>query len=191
MCLNQRMYLAALAAGLFSSAARGETPTIGGPVSVSAPTAQGPCDFHSHLGSANAAMVDDVRKLVQLTDAARIQGSIIEQVRARFPGQSEEYWVEFGTLELVQCGLEERLIIAYMGHFTHEDVLALLTFFTSPTGRKLVAGQEALDLSVYEKANEWGLLLVQQVEASVAAANPEAAAPSKPKGWAERAGREH
>ena len=99
----------------------------------------------------------DIRRLMEMNGAtslgvqfANILAEVVlDAVKRRNPGISDRAVAivkDVVSKEVAEemsgpDNIQEQLVDAYAKHFTHDDITALLAFYSTPVGRKLVAAQ--------------------------------------------------
>ena len=116
--------------------------------------------------SADAAKLKEIRKLLQLTGAAKLGRQIMEQMLANFkqsfPKVPEKFWTDFMKKAKTE-DLFEQIVPVYDKHLSLADIKGLITFYTSPVGKKFVAVQPQLVAESMEVGRSWGQKLATQV----------------------------
>ncbi|HWP83987.1 MAG TPA: DUF2059 domain-containing protein [Terriglobia bacterium] len=112
--------------------------------------------------ASDAASREDVRKLMevmqvrsqmqhmidQMSQQARTVGR--EQVRSRYPNFPEETLAKLEALqeqmykEMPIDGMLEDIVPVYQRHFSKADVNAMIAFYSTPTGKKLLQAMPSL-----------------------------------------------
>ena len=108
----------------------------------------------------------DIRKLMELTGSKDIGMQVIEQMigmfKQSYPHVPGEFWDEF--LDAVDPDELVNLVIPiYERHLTHEDVQILIEFYSTPTGRKLIAAQPKIVEESMLAGQTWGTQLGEEV----------------------------
>ena len=82
-----------------------------------------------------------IRKLMEMIGAtdlgAQVSQQLLSQMRLDFPQVPESLWAEFAE-SLDPAELTELAIAIYDQHFTMEELQALIDFYTTPIGQKVV-----------------------------------------------------
>ncbi len=126
-----------------------------------------------------AAQVQLARQIVDASGAARafdpILPSIVQQTYAQLVQQNPD--LQKSLLEVAQAlGPEflkrqpevvEIMIQSYASHFTEAELKELVTFYSSPTGKKLVTELPLVLEESFAKAREWGNKIQEQVTARI------------------------
>jgi uncharacterized protein len=108
---------------------------------------------------AQTAKIADIERLMTATGARQIGEQILGQMldifRKGHPEVPAEMWSElqkaFGEEDLMK-----ELVGVYDKHLTHDDIKALLAFFESPAGRKLIKVQPLIMQDSMAIGQAWG-----------------------------------
>ena len=124
-------------------------------------------------------LAGDIRTLLTLTGAGdlALQNMVVmlDQMKAVRPDIPDEFWVAFRA-ELRGEDLVEVLVPVYASHFSREEVRAMIAFYRTPVGQKLIAETPALTADAMAVGQEWGRALAIGVVQKMQAAMP----PSEP-----------
>ncbi len=119
----------------------------------------------------------DIERLLAMTEAAAITqqmsqlmgAQLANVVRANNPAIPQQ--VLDALPEAVQSVLEEhtpsllsQIADIYDQHFTHDDIRALIAFYTSDIGRKLIEAQPAIAQQSALAGQAWGMSLGPQIQ---------------------------
>ncbi len=100
-----------------------------------------------------------IRKLVAVTGAAemgkQVMDTLFEQVKPLYPDVPAEVWTEFGGM-FTANELTELVVPIYDKHFEIAELEALLAFYQSPTGQKLLSKMPAVMQESVGIGNAWG-----------------------------------
>lgn len=108
----------------------------------------------------------DARKLLELSGAQQMGKQMISQMlgmmRQNATDVPEDFW---RTIEkkLDFSALLDELAGLYARHLSHDDVTQLITFFSSPVGRRFVAVQPRVMQDSVAISQKWGQQFMQQV----------------------------
>jgi hypothetical protein len=108
----------------------------------------------------------DILKLLEALDtralAVKIFDMMIPQIAQLVPDVPQNVWDMFR--EKIDADDFIKLCIAiYDKHFSHEEILALIEFYESPLGRRLVEETPGITQDSMTAGQEWGLRLGQQI----------------------------
>ncbi len=105
------------------------------------------------------ASEERVRHLMELTGAEQMGFETIDAMIARFSDTfsdvEPDFWTEFRS-EIKPGDLVTLLVPGYQRHYSSEDIEALITFLSSPLGRKFVEKQSAVIADSMEVGEKWG-----------------------------------
>jgi len=127
----------------------------------------------------NAVQVQLAREIIEASGAARafepIIPTIVQQTYAQLVQQNPD--LQKSLLEVAQAmGPEflkrqpevvEIMTQTYASHFTEAELKDLVTFYRSPTGKKLVTELPQVLEESFAKAREWGNKIQEQVTARI------------------------
>ena len=120
-------------------------------------------------------LAGDIRTLLQLTGAGdlALQNMVVvlDQMKAVRPDIPDEFWVAFRA-EMRGEELVEVLVPVYASHFSREEVRAMIAFYRTPVGQKLIAETPALTADAMAVGQEWGRELATRVVQKMQAASP-------------------
>lgn len=117
---------------------------------------------------AETAKRDSIRHLLKITGsdeiAARTIASYLPHLKKITPKASEEFWRR--TLREIDVEeIENKLIPVYQKYFTEEEISALIVFFESPEGEKLVKTMPLISEESRNIGNTWGKEIAQKIVA--------------------------
>ncbi|MDR1626179.1 MAG: DUF2059 domain-containing protein [Spirochaetia bacterium] len=94
--------------------------------------------------------------------AVQIFDMVIPQIAQLAPNVPQNVWDMFR--EKIDADDFAKLCIAiYDRHFSHEEILALIEFYESPLGRRLVEETPGITQDSMAAGQEWGMRLGQQI----------------------------
>jgi hypothetical protein len=100
-----------------------------------------------------------IRKLIEVTGAAQmgkqVMDTLFQQVKPLYPSVPGELWDELASL-FTPGEMVELVVPIYDKHFDQEELEALLAFYESPTGRKLLSKMPAVMQESVGVGNAWG-----------------------------------
>ncbi len=106
------------------------------------------------VAGAEPATLESVRALLALAGPAAGSESserAIAQMRQRLPAVPEERWRQVAA-ELAKVDLTETLVPIYQKHLSQSDVEALLAFYATPAGKRVLAALPAIERDVLSAA---------------------------------------
>ncbi len=111
-----------------------------------------------------------VRQLLDLTGGGELGvqalDGILSQMRAALPQVPAVFWEEFRA----QVSADELLALVvpiYSKHLTQADAEALVTFWSSPLGRRFAAKQPQIFQESMQAGQQWGMELAQKAMAKL------------------------
>jgi hypothetical protein len=115
------------------------------------------------FGRASAADTDvkrsEIRKLIELTGAAKVSASALKQIiapmRQAFPQVPEGFWNEFLS-EVRADELVDLIVPIYDKYYTRDDIQELTRFYQSPVGQKTVKVLPQLSAEAIDAGQTWG-----------------------------------
>lgn len=129
----------------------------------------------------------DIRKLLAVTGAGALGQQVMDQMftalKPMAPALPPEFWDDVKK-EMNADELVELVVPIYARHLTHEDVIALVAFYETPVGKKMIAVQPALVAESMQVGQAWGVKvgakLVEKIQAQGGQSTPPAAQPAPP-----------
>ncbi len=122
------------------------------------------------------AFEKDIRTLLAVTGAAAMGEQAMDQMIASLapmaPNLPQAFWDDVRK-EFNGEGLIELVVPIYARHLTRDDVKALITFYESPVGKKLVAAQPAIVAESMAAGQIWGQDVGMRVAAKMQAQAPQ------------------
>ncbi len=108
----------------------------------------------------------DIRRLMELTTTSQLASQITQQMmesfKAAFTKVPDATWSELKK-ELTPEDLLAKIAAVYDRHFTHDDIKALITFYETPLGRKLLKELPAVTQESLEVGQTWGRTMGQRM----------------------------
>lgn len=112
----------------------------------------------------------DIRALLNLTKSGELAVQMMQEMlntyRQGLPQVPDEFWLGFAAKVKTE-DLVDMLVPIYDRHLTHDEVISLIEFFQSPTGKKLVSIQPSVMKESMQAGQEWGEKIGQQVTAEL------------------------
>lgn len=109
---------------------------------------------------------DLIKHFIQLSGQGEIGQQVLQQLVENFkqamPKVPAEFWDTF-VKELSADELTALIIPIYDAHFTEDDILALIAFYNSPVGKKMIAEQPAITRESIEVGQRWGAATAQRI----------------------------
>ena len=114
---------------------------------------------------AETADRESIEELMRLTGADNLGEQMMEQIiplmRKAIPDAPDAFWDEFRA-EADVNDLMNSIIPIYQKHLTKADVAALVSFYKSPIGQKMIALQPVLMRESVQVGNAWGQAAAQR-----------------------------
>ena len=108
----------------------------------------------------------DIRILLELTGAAAIAKQTVAQMvpslRTLAPDAPDSFWTEFID-EMKGTELIERIIPVYDRHLSHADVKALIAFYRTPAGKRLIQAMPLITSESMKAGQAWGAEIGRRV----------------------------
>jgi hypothetical protein len=107
-----------------------------------------------------------VRLLLELTGAGNLGTQMIDGMIANFresmPGVPDEFWTTFRA-KIKASDMVEMVIPIYEKHLTPADIDAIIAFYSSPAGKRLVEKQPLILADTMKVGQAWGAKLADEV----------------------------
>ncbi len=114
---------------------------------------------------AESAKIKDIRKLMALTGAADLGMQVMDQMMVAFernmPKVPKAFWAEFRKEIDVQV-LVDLVVPVYDKHLNHEDIKALLVFYESSAGKKLIRVLPQITKESMASGEAWGRQIAER-----------------------------
>ncbi len=108
----------------------------------------------------------DIRKLIAATGEVALARQAMAQMRVSLqqlvPETPDSFWDEFMD-EVKDEELIALLVPIYDRHLSHEDVKALLAFYTSPAGRRVIKALPSIAAESMKAGETWGQQIAMRV----------------------------
>lgn len=112
----------------------------------------------------------DIRTLLTLTQAGEMAAAMMQEMlnsyRQSMPKVPDEFWLRFAK-KVKTDDLVEMLVPIYDRHLSHEEITALIQFFQSPVGKKLVSVQPEIMKESMQAGQAWGEKIGNEVVADL------------------------
>lgn len=106
------------------------------------------------------------RLLLEKSGAGKLSLQIVEQMFSSFkkmlPNVPEEAWDEI-MKEISAKDFIDMTVPIYVKHFTVAEMKAIIAFYETPAGAKMIAVMPEITRESYEVGNRWGKQLSQRV----------------------------
>jgi hypothetical protein len=118
-------------------------------------------------GASTEAKRQDIRKLMELTGAAKIGQQMAAQMIPMFkqsnPQVPQKFWdnvmKEFDAKSMIDL-----VVPIYDKHLTHDDVKGLIAFYQSPLGRKMTSVMPQIAQESMQVGQQWGMQVAQRIQ---------------------------
>ncbi|MCA9403639.1 MAG: DUF2059 domain-containing protein [Candidatus Omnitrophica bacterium] len=115
---------------------------------------------------AQDASPEEVIELMEISGMGglgeELVNELMPELKAMLPDAPPRFWQEvrnnINTAELI-----EKIIPIYQKLLTSADIQAILKFYDTPVGRKLLSVQGQVSAESYYLGQEWGQFIVEQV----------------------------
>ena len=118
------------------------------------------------------AKTKDIYKLMKLTGAADLGMQVMDQMMDAFsrnmPKVPANFWVEFRK-EVDPKHLVDMVVPIYDKHLTHADIKALIQFYQSPVGKKLIKVLPQITQESMAAGEVWGRQVAERAVAKLKA----------------------
>lgn len=108
-----------------------------------------------------------IRKLLRVTGAAQlgsqVASSVVAQMKPAFRGVPEKLWRQLEQELGDMSAFSEQMIPIYARHYTLEDLRALVAFYESPLGQRVVRATPAITQESMALGQRWGQLQAQKI----------------------------
>ncbi len=112
----------------------------------------------THAGF-NSEKREDIKRLLVLTDSGKMSVEVMKRVVFSYqqtaPEVPENFWERIGE-EIEKDTYMDMLIPIYDKYLTHEDIKALLEFYSTDTGKKIIVVQPKIVKESIEAGEVWG-----------------------------------
>jgi hypothetical protein len=108
-----------------------------------------------------------IRKLLRVTGAVQlgtqVSSAMVAQMKPAFRGVPERLWKELEQELGDTSEFTDLMIPVYARHYSLEDLEALIAFYESPLGRRVVSATPAIAQESMALGQRWGQLQAQKV----------------------------
>ncbi|MGH8004657.1 MAG: DUF2059 domain-containing protein [Limisphaerales bacterium] len=121
-------------------------------------------------GKTGASKTADIKTLLTLTKSGELAVQMMQEMlnayRQGLPQVPDEFWTKFAKKVKTE-DLVDMLVPIYDRHLTHSEVAALIEFFQSSVGKKLVSVQPEIMKESMQVGQQWGEKLGNEVTAEL------------------------
>jgi uncharacterized protein len=115
---------------------------------------------------ADPATVAAARELLEMSGGGKLGARVIEQIISSFkqklPAVPDSIWDDLGK-QLNGDDLVTLALPVYTKHFTVQEMKAIMTFYKTPAGAKLVESMPDITQGMSRVGQEWGKTIGQKV----------------------------
>jgi hypothetical protein len=108
---------------------------------------------------AEPAKPESVQKLMDISGAGEMGKMVMSQMmpvlKQSIPDASDEFWQDV-TAEMNFDQLLTSIIPVYQQHLSEDDIQAILQFYTTPAGKKLISSQPLIMQQSMQIGQQWG-----------------------------------
>ncbi|MDB5202971.1 MAG: hypothetical protein JWQ27_2380 [Ferruginibacter sp.] len=116
------------------------------------------------LGYTQSNMVN-IKKLLDVTGAGKMgvqmAESVIGSFKQNFPAVPEDYWVNFRK-ELNSDTIINLVTPVYAKYYTDAEIVALIAFYETPLGKKIIANTPLIMQESMEIGRIWGSQIAEK-----------------------------
>ena len=110
--------------------------------------------------------IQDIHKMLVLSgsgkNAIQVMRQMLRYQQEANPEVPKEFWEEFMN-EVDPNELIELIAPIYARYFSHEDVKAMIRFYESPVGKKLVSVQPLITRDSMSAGQQWGMAIGRKI----------------------------
>jgi hypothetical protein len=115
---------------------------------------------------AEPAKSESVQKLMDISGAGEMgkmmMGQMMPALKQSIPDATDEFWQEV-IAEMNFDQLLSSIIPVYQQHLSEEDIQAILQFYTTPAGKKLISSQPVIMQQSMQIGQQWGQSVFMKV----------------------------
>jgi len=108
----------------------------------------------------------DIRKMLKLSGQGelgiQVMESMIGSFKVTMPDVPDSFWKDFMN-EVDADGLIEMVVPVYAKHFTRDDIKAMVEFYNSPVGKKLIKKQPLIMQESMAVGEAWGTQISEKL----------------------------
>ncbi|WP_319478563.1 DUF2059 domain-containing protein [Marispirochaeta aestuarii] len=110
---------------------------------------------------------DDIVRLMEMTGSAdmgiQVMQNMIVQFKQILPEVPEDYWDQF-MARVNPEDMIDLIVPIYDKHFTHEEITDIISFYETPTGKKLIQEMPAISQESMSAGQAWGMRIGQEIQ---------------------------
>ncbi|MEP1446662.1 MAG: DUF2059 domain-containing protein [Paraglaciecola sp.] len=115
---------------------------------------------------AEPAKPESVQKLMDISGAGALGEMMMSQMmpalKQSIPDATEEFWQDVAA-EMNFDQLITSIIPVYQQHLSEEDIQAILAFYNTPSGKKLISSQPLIMQQSMQIGQQWGQSVFMKV----------------------------
>lgn len=108
----------------------------------------------------------DVKRLLQLTGAAQLGQQVMQQLipsfKQQMPAVPDRFWQDF-IKEANPNELVDQVAVIYDKYLSHDEVKAIIKFYETPAGKKLVSVLPQVTQESMVVGQQWGRQLGERI----------------------------
>lgn len=116
-------------------------------------------------GAVSPAKAAKIHQLIVVTNAANLGTMVMDQVIGALKPQltqvPESFWKDFRS-EIKAGDLEAMEVPIYAKHFSDADLQALIDFYSSPVGKRVISEMPAVTQESMAAGQAWGRAIAQR-----------------------------
>lgn len=105
----------------------------------------------------HAQKIADIRRMMDLTGTSKLTQQIMATMAANYKDpKQQEFYAQVAKEADFSRELFDLMIPIYDKYYTHEDIKAIIGFYESPAGQKMLSVLPQITQEMMPKAMEWG-----------------------------------
>ena len=120
--------------------------------------ASAPATAPATQAAVDPAKAADIRKLLEIQGSGKageqLKSQILAGLKQRMPQVSEKAWID-AARDINPAELLDLFVAVYDQNYTHEDVKALLEFYSTPLAKKIRDTQQAVSNGCMRATLQW------------------------------------
>lgn len=119
-----------------------------------------------HLSAQDPDKVRHIKELMEVTGSGKlgmqVMTNIINSYKQNFPQVSNEFWDE-AMKEVHEQDLINLIVPVYEKNFSDEDIQAIITFYKTPVGRRMIEKMPVIMQEAMQAGGDWGKKLSEKI----------------------------